>query len=97
MLGLLRSPDKPYGQSTRVIDFWRANRAYWLPLTDTAKAEADAAIRDTFWCFDRVAENLVGRVIYLDQFSRHFQRVGLLLEHRCGAGARARRRAARNG
>jgi tRNA(Ile)-lysidine synthetase-like protein len=66
--------------STAVIDFWKAHPQYWLPLTPAAKAEADTVIRDTFWCFDRVAENLVGRVIYLDQFSRHFQRVGLLQE-----------------
>jgi tRNA(Ile)-lysidine synthetase-like protein len=95
---MLRNMDLPYGESDRVITFWRANRAFWLPITDAEKAAADVAIRDTFWTFDRVAENLVGQVIYLDQFSRHFQRVGLyyeehVLEDRRAAAALVLKRA----
>lgn len=74
---------------TDIIDFWRANRAYWLPITDAEKVAADAAIRDAFWSYVPEADTLAGRVIYLDQFSRHFQRLGLLTEE--GVAARRAR------
>lgn len=66
--------------STRIIDFWRANPAYWLPITGAEKAAADAAIHAAFWTYIPDADTLSGRVIYLDQFSRHFARLGLLEE-----------------
>ncbi len=65
--------------ATTVIDFWKAHPQYWIA-TGAKQREADEYIRDHFWTWDRCAENLIGTVIYLDQFSRHFQRVGLLLE-----------------
>jgi tRNA(Ile)-lysidine synthetase-like protein len=65
--------------ATTVIDFWKANPSFWIA-TGAKQREADEFIRDNFWCFDRTSQNLVGTIIYLDQFSRHFQRVGLLLE-----------------
>jgi tRNA(Ile)-lysidine synthase TilS/MesJ len=66
--------------STRIIDFWRANPAYWLPATDAEKATADAAIHAAFWTYIPDADTLSGHVIYLDQFSRHFARLGVLEE-----------------
>jgi tRNA(Ile)-lysidine synthetase-like protein len=73
--------------STTVIDFWKANRSFWLPLTPEKQLVADETIRDRFWNFNWSAETLSGQVIFLDQFSRHFARLGLLteedvLEHR---------------
>jgi tRNA(Ile)-lysidine synthetase-like protein len=66
--------------STQVIDFWKANRSYWLPLTPEKQKEADEMIRDMFWTFNSLGETLAGRIIYLDQFSRHFCRAGYVLE-----------------
>jgi tRNA(Ile)-lysidine synthetase-like protein len=65
--------------ATTVIDFWKANPSFWIA-TGSKQREADEFIRDNFWCFDRCSQNLIGTIIYFDQFSRHFQRVGLLLE-----------------
>ena len=65
--------------ATTVIDFWKANPSFWIA-TGSKQKEADEYIRDHFWCFDRCSQNLIGTIIYYDQFSRHFQRCGLLLE-----------------
>jgi tRNA(Ile)-lysidine synthetase-like protein len=65
--------------STTIIDFWRDNRSYWITLPNRQK-EVDEVIRDKFWIYDWSQENLIGQVIYLDQFSRHFARLGLLDE-----------------
>ena len=66
--------------TTKIIDFWKANKSFWLPLTPEKQKVADDVIRDTFWLYDSFAETLSGRIIYLDQFSRHFARLGLLTE-----------------
>ncbi len=66
--------------STAVITFWKAHPQYWLPLTPAAKAEADAAICAAFWRHTWETETLAGQAIYLDQFSRHFQRAGRMTE-----------------
>ena len=66
--------------STTIIDFWRGHRQFWLPTTPAAKAEADAVISTMWWALDWPQETLAGQVIYLDQFSRHFQRAGLTTE-----------------
>jgi tRNA(Ile)-lysidine synthetase-like protein len=65
--------------STTIIDFWRENRSYWITLPNQQK-KVDEEIRDKFWIYDWTRENLIGQVIYLDQFSRHFSRLGLLDE-----------------
>ena len=71
--------------STAVISFWKAHPQYWLPLTPAAKAEADATICAAFWRHTWEAETLAGQTIYLDQFSRHFQRAGRITEEDVGA------------
>lgn len=65
--------------STTIIDFWSAFRAYWITPSYKHK-EVDEIIRDKFWIYDWSRENLIGQIIYLDQFSRHFARLGLLDE-----------------
>ena len=66
--------------SKNIITFWRANEKYWISISN--REEADRVIRDTFWGYDWPQENLIGQVIYLDQFSRHFQRAGLITEQK---------------
>jgi hypothetical protein len=60
--------------STTIIDFWKANPKFWIPISETDKQEADRVITETFLEYDYSNENLYGKVIYLDQFYRHFQR-----------------------
>jgi tRNA(Ile)-lysidine synthetase-like protein len=60
--------------STVIIDFWKANPKYWIPISGAEKQEADKVITETFLEYDYSNENLYGKVIYLDQFYRHFQR-----------------------
>jgi tRNA(Ile)-lysidine synthetase-like protein len=65
--------------SKRIIDFWKANRAYWI--TPPSKhAEVDTLIYDKFWNYNWRDDTPVGQIIWLDQFSRHFQRLGHLSE-----------------
>ncbi len=66
--------------STSIISFWKAHPRFWFPVTAAQKEEADAAICTAFWGCDWEVETLAGQVIYFDQFSRHFQRAGLLTE-----------------
>lgn len=61
-----------------IITFWRENKHFWISISN--QLEADIVIRDKFWNYNWKEENLIGQIIYLDQFSRHFQRVGLLNE-----------------
>lgn len=65
---------------SKIITFWRANEKYWISISK--QAEADKVISDTFWGYDWLQENLIGQVIYLDQFSRHFQRTCLITEQK---------------
>lgn len=68
-----------------IQSFWRSNPQYWFPKTPTQKAEADDAIRTLFLDYDYLQENLVGQVIYLDQFTRHFDRGANLTPQRLDA------------
>ena len=62
-----------------IIDFWKCHRDYWI--TPPSKyQEVDKVICDKFWTYIWTDENLIGQIIYLDQFSRHFVRNGLLTE-----------------
>ncbi len=61
--------------TTQIIDFWKENRTYWITPPSKHK-EVDALMYKMFWRFDYTLENLIGQIIYLDQFSRHFQRGG---------------------
>lgn len=62
-----------------ILDFWKAHRSFWIT-SPSKHREVDAYICEKFWHYDSAGENLSGRVIYLDQFSRHFQRAGLCSE-----------------
>ncbi len=61
--------------STRITDFWQAHPEYHIPITPAQKAAADNAIYTEFYGYNYAEESLAGRVIFLDQFQRHFQRV----------------------
>ncbi len=60
--------------STRIIDFWKANTDFWFPITRAEKEKADTLITEQFLSYDYTSETLYGQIIYLDQFTRHFQR-----------------------
>jgi tRNA(Ile)-lysidine synthetase-like protein len=60
--------------SSTIIDFWKENPKYWIPISEAEKKEADEVIYNTFYNFDYSNENIFGKVIYLDQFYRHFHR-----------------------
>jgi tRNA(Ile)-lysidine synthetase-like protein len=67
--------------TTKIIEFWKANRAYWITPPSKQK-EVDTLITKQFIDYDWVNENLIGKIIYLDQFTRHFQRLGHITESR---------------
>ena len=60
--------------STTIVDFWKANRRFWIPISSAEKAEADAVITERFLDYDYREDNMYGQVIFLDQFLRHFER-----------------------
>ena len=67
---------------SKIITFWKANKKYWISISKKTEEDADRVIRDTFWGYDWLQEDLIGQVIYLDQFSRHFQRTDLITEQK---------------
>jgi tRNA(Ile)-lysidine synthetase-like protein len=67
--------------ATTIIDFWKANRTYWITPPSKQK-EVDTLITKQFIDYDWTDENLIGKIIYLDQFTRHFQRLGRITEAR---------------
>lgn len=66
--------------SSTISAFWVSHPECWFPITTKQKAHADKLIHDNFYEYDYESENLPGRCIYLDQFMRHFQRLGLVTE-----------------
>jgi tRNA(Ile)-lysidine synthetase-like protein len=67
--------------TTTIIEFWKNNRSFWITHPSKQK-EVDKIISDKFFNYDWTIENLIGKIIYLDQFTRHFQRLGLITESR---------------
>jgi tRNA(Ile)-lysidine synthetase-like protein len=65
--------------SAHIIDFWKRHRDYWIT-PPSKQQEVDKVICDKFWTYVWTSENLIGQIIYLDQFSRHFARAKLLTE-----------------
>ena len=65
--------------ATTIIDFWRANPSFWITPPSKQK-EVDALISNKFAEYNYESDTITGKVIYLDQFSRHFARHGLILE-----------------
>ena len=69
--------------SSHISQFWASHPECWIPITAAQKAVADKLITETFypkgWLgragtynYDYESEDLAGRVIFLDQFQRHF-------------------------
>jgi tRNA(Ile)-lysidine synthetase-like protein len=65
---------------TEIITFWKNNPQYWIPKTVYEKDVADSIILNKYFNHDYKEENIIGQIIWLDQFSRHFQRQGLYSE-----------------
>ncbi len=65
--------------ATTIIEFWKANRNFWITPPSKQK-EVDKLISDTFWNYPVADENLIGTIIYFDQFYRHFCRHGIVTE-----------------
>jgi tRNA(Ile)-lysidine synthetase-like protein len=64
--------------TTTIIDFWKANPSYWIPYSK--QKEIDTIISNKFLKYDWMSENIIGQIIYCDQFSRHFERLGYYTE-----------------
>jgi tRNA(Ile)-lysidine synthetase-like protein len=59
--------------SQTISTFWRLHPKYWIALGDT-QAKADKEIYDKFYNVKLDDHDWIDQVIYLDQFTRHFQR-----------------------
>ena len=65
--------------TTTIINFWKENRPFWITPPSKQK-EVDKLISDLFFSYKWQSENIIGQIIYLDQFSRHFCRSGHITE-----------------
>jgi tRNA(Ile)-lysidine synthetase-like protein len=59
---------------TDIYNFWKNNTHFWIPKNDKQKRIADDTIYKLFFNYDVTTQNIYGKIIYLDQFSRHFSR-----------------------
>lgn len=64
-----------------IVKFWINHPKYWIPITEKDKLDADTVIFNTFYVDYGLIETqpitideYIGKIIYLDQFQRHFQR-----------------------
>ena len=60
--------------ATNIRDFWLLHPEYWIAIGDKKHA-IDTYIYDRFRTYDYTKDDLLGQVIYLDQFMRHFSRI----------------------
>lgn len=65
--------------STTVRNFWLSNPEYWIALGEK-RASIDRLIYDRFRMHDYTKEDDLGKIIYLDQFLRHFSRIDRIQE-----------------
>lgn len=67
--------------SNAIETFWKSNSQYWIT-PPNKHAHVDKLIYDAYYHYhyNYQDETLVGKIIYLDQFSRHFARYGALDE-----------------
>jgi hypothetical protein len=65
--------------TTTIRDFWLSHPEYWIALGST-QALADKEIYTKFHDYDFTTEDAFGRIIYLDQFIRHFSRIEAVSE-----------------
>ena len=75
----LHYPSSLSKMTTTIIDFWKKNRSFWITHLSKQK-EVDKLISDLFFSYKWQSENIIGQIIYLDQFSRHFCRSGHINE-----------------
>jgi len=74
---------------TRIRNFWLGHPEFWIAVGHK-QAIADKLIYDMFHDYDFTAEDAFGRIVYLDQFVRHFSRVTVVSEdfiRQCRRGA----------
>ena len=57
-----------------ISDFWKHHPQFWLPKNDKQKRMADETIYNLFFNYDIANQNIYDKIIFLDQFSRHFCR-----------------------
>ena len=57
-----------------IIKFWKSNPDFWIAITENQKRVADRVIYERYYDYDISGESLFCKVIYLDQFYRHFHR-----------------------
>jgi tRNA(Ile)-lysidine synthetase-like protein len=60
--------------SSVIRDFWLSHPEYWISI-GKVQAVADKIIYDTFYKYDYTGEDTFGKIIYFDQFMRHFSRM----------------------
>ncbi len=65
--------------SLSIETFWRHHPQYWITPPDK-HVTVDKFITENYLAYDYTQESMVGQVIYLDQFSRHFARHGAIDE-----------------
>ena len=75
----LHYPSSLSKMATTIIDFWKKNRSFWITHLSKQK-EVDELITKKFFDYKWDSDNIIGQVIYLDQFSRHFCRSGRITE-----------------
>lgn len=59
---------------TTITEFWLQNPDYWITPPEKQQT-VDKIIFDKFHAYDYNKEDILGQIIYLDQFIRHFSRV----------------------
>jgi tRNA(Ile)-lysidine synthetase-like protein len=59
--------------TTQIETFWRSNPSYWIAISNREKI--DNHIYEKFSEYNWLKETDLGKVIYLDQFTRHFSRI----------------------
>jgi tRNA(Ile)-lysidine synthetase-like protein len=57
-----------------IVSFWKSHPEFWIPISQDDKLKADKIITELFFDYDYSNDCIFGKIIYLDQFSRHFQR-----------------------
>lgn len=60
--------------ATTIRDFWKANPQYWFA-NEKTRDEADEVIYTQFHETNFILEDMLGIILYLDQFMRHFSRI----------------------
>jgi tRNA(Ile)-lysidine synthetase-like protein len=65
--------------TTRIRDFWLSHPECWIAISKKQQ-EADQLIYDTFQDYNPATEDDFGKIIYFDQFVRHFSRIDTISE-----------------